>query len=279
MGGWRIAQIQIGVMQGRLLPKYNGHYQAHPVDYWEDEFPIASTLGLSSIEFILDYNGYKKNPLLTKSGRQKIKSITDKTGVKVLSVCADYFMESPLHSKCERSVQKSIEVLYDLMDAAVFLGIKDIVIPCVDKASILSPNARSRFINVIQDICLRFEKNNINLSLETDLGPTDFANILETINSRSVTVNYDIGNSASLGYNYKDELSAYGFKITDIHIKDRFIGGSSVLLGDGDADIKGFMKDIKKYNYSGQFIMQAYRDEKGLNIFKEQFNWFKKNIV
>ena len=28
-------------MQGRLLPKYKNKYQAHPVGYWENEFPIA----------------------------------------------------------------------------------------------------------------------------------------------------------------------------------------------------------------------------------------------
>ena len=56
---------KFGIMQGRLLPKYQGRYQAHPVGYWKDEFPIASQLGLDSIEFILDYNEMEKNPLLT----------------------------------------------------------------------------------------------------------------------------------------------------------------------------------------------------------------------
>ena len=49
---------KIGIMQGRLLPKYLNRYQAHPVKYWKDEFPIAFQLGLDSIEFILDYNNY-----------------------------------------------------------------------------------------------------------------------------------------------------------------------------------------------------------------------------
>ena len=35
---------KIGVMQGRLLPKYHGRYQAHPVDYWQEEFEIARRL-------------------------------------------------------------------------------------------------------------------------------------------------------------------------------------------------------------------------------------------
>ena len=47
---------KIGIMQGRLLPKYRGRYQAHPVGYWDKEFPIAAKLGLDSIEFILDFN-------------------------------------------------------------------------------------------------------------------------------------------------------------------------------------------------------------------------------
>ena len=59
---------KFGIMQGRLLPKYKGRYQAHPVGYWKDEFPIASQLGLDSIEFILDYNDAEKNPLLAPGG-------------------------------------------------------------------------------------------------------------------------------------------------------------------------------------------------------------------
>jgi L-ribulose-5-phosphate 3-epimerase len=47
---------KIGVMKGRLLPKYQGRYQAHPVNYCQNEFEIAKKIGLDCIEFILDYN-------------------------------------------------------------------------------------------------------------------------------------------------------------------------------------------------------------------------------
>ena len=47
---------KFGIMQGRLLPKYEGRYQAHPIGIWESEFPVASKLGLDSIEFIFDPN-------------------------------------------------------------------------------------------------------------------------------------------------------------------------------------------------------------------------------
>ena len=63
----------IGVMQGRLLPKYQGRYQAHPVGYWQDEFPKAAELGLDCIEFILDYKDAGRNPLMVPEGRKEIK--------------------------------------------------------------------------------------------------------------------------------------------------------------------------------------------------------------
>ena len=36
-------------MQGRLLPKYKGRYQAHPVGYWQNEFDIAASLNLNQL--------------------------------------------------------------------------------------------------------------------------------------------------------------------------------------------------------------------------------------
>ena len=93
------------------MPKYNKRYQAHPVGYWHEEFSIAAELGLDCIEFILDYNDYKENPLMTINGRKKIKSLYAKTGVRVISVCADYFMEKPLHSSDKLTARKSTEVL------------------------------------------------------------------------------------------------------------------------------------------------------------------------
>jgi hypothetical protein len=44
---------KVGVMQGRLLLKYQGRYQAHPKDYWQEEFKSAKEIGLNCIEFIL----------------------------------------------------------------------------------------------------------------------------------------------------------------------------------------------------------------------------------
>jgi L-ribulose-5-phosphate 3-epimerase UlaE len=263
----------IGVMQGRLLPKYQGRYQAHPVGYWQKEFEIAQHTGLDCIEFILDFNDAKDNPVLSKDGIEEIKAMIGKTGVKVQTICADYFMEAPLHSEEQLVADQSQRIMIKLLNSAVELGVTDIVIPCVDQSSLNGQHMADLFVERLTPIVKIAEELGVNLSLETDLAPQPFAELLERFKSDRVTVNYDIGNSAALGYNPVQELNAYGAMITDIHIKDRVLGGGPVILGEGAADFGALFKKLKELNYQGPFIMQAYRDEEGVNIFKKQLDW------
>ena len=266
---------KIGVMQGRLVPKYQGRYQAFPVGMWQDEFKVAKECGLDLIEFILDFNDAEENPLLKEGGVDEIKSIINKTGVSVQTICADYFMEAPLHSSDDKVSEESFKILEQLLETAKTLQITDIVIPCVDQSSLETKEAVNRFVEQITKIIPKIEKQNINLSLETDLAPQPFIELLDKLNSKNITVNYDIGNSAALGFDSDEELEAYGDRITDIHIKDRILDSGPVILGEGNANFKKFFTKLKEFNYRGAFIMQAYRDDEGVEIFKKQLAWVK----
>jgi len=263
----------IGVMQGRLLPKYLGQYQAHPVKYWEKEFALAKGIGLDCIEFILDYSESESNPLLSGKGIFEIQRVIDDTGIAIKTICADYFTEQPFHSIDQEVVARSIGILRKLLVASQQLGVTDIVIPCVDKSSLTNEIDKERFISVIRSILEDIETKNINLSLETDLPPKAFKKLLDQLKSKNITVNYDIGNSASLGFDSEEELDSYGYKISDVHIKDRILGGGPVVLGEGNANFERFFKKLKQFKYSGPFIMQTYRDNEGISVFKKQLDW------
>mgnify|MGYP000971956166 CR=1 FL=1 len=266
----------LGVMQGRLLPKYQGRYQAHPVGYWQKEFHLAADLGLDCIEFILDFNDASENPLMTKKGVEEILTLGEATGVTVLSVCADYFMEAPLHSDDSEIVTESRKVLQALIENGKELKLTDIVMPCVDQSSLKTAKSAESFYHNLVPFLDSAEKHKINISLETDLAPEPFAELIRRFDSRRVTVNYDIGNSAALGYDTAEELKCYGDKISDIHIKDRLLGGGPVPLGTGNAKFDDFFAALKPLNYAGHFIMQAYRDDEGIEIFKQQLNWLRE---
>ena len=268
---------EIGIMQGRLLPKFKERYQAHPLGYWKDEFLIAKDIGLNYIEFILDYNDFELNPLIFESGISEIINVIQTTNVGVKSICADYFMEAPLHSSNEAIAKKSVDVLNKLIINADKIGVTDIVIPCVDQSSLIMAIDKKRLINNLQNSIELATKYNINLALETDLPPKKFADLLNEFDSKRITVNYDIGNSASLGYDFLEEFECYGERISDIHVKDRELGGGSVFLGTGVANFSLFFEILSTMNFKGPIVMQAFRDEEGVEIFKKQFNWFKKS--
>ena len=149
---------KIGVMQGRLLPKYKGNYQAHPLGYWKKEFKIARDIGLDNIEFILDFNEADANPLLKRDGVEEIKKVVKKTGVKVQTICADYFMDAPLHSLDIKVAEQSQQVMFRLIDVSALLGVTDIVIPCIEQSSLNNNDALDRFIKQMQPLVRIAEK-------------------------------------------------------------------------------------------------------------------------
>jgi len=273
-----ILKNKIGIMQGRLLPKYLGKYQAHPIGYWQNEFNVANDLGLDCIEFILDFDQSENNPLLKSNGLKDIQKIEKISGVKVLSICADYFMEAPIHSDNFNIVDKSLATLDRLIKNASLIGVSDIIVPCVDKSSLKNKKDIDNFVNNIKLVIKTAETFNVNICLETDLEPKAFSNMLDMIGSINVTVNYDIGNSAAMGYDPVEEFNAYGEKITDLHIKDRKLGDGSVPLGTGSVNFNKIFDLLLKYDYQGVIIFQAFRDEEGIEIFKKQKSWFFEKL-
>ena len=270
---------KIGVMQGRLLPKYKGRYQAHPVGYWQNEFGIASSYNLDCIEFILDFELYEKNPLMSEDGIDEIKKKIDEHEVYVRSICADYFMNQSFHDINQNIVKESERVMCRLIKNCYNLNVNSIVIPCVDNSSLKTEDDIKRFISNTEKISDMAEKYDINLSLETDLNPVNFSQLLSELSSLKFTVNYDTGNSASLGYDVLEEFAAYGNRITDIHIKDRKYCEGPVILGEGDVDFENFFNGLKGINYDNILIMQAYRDDEGLEVFEKQLNFFNDQLI
>ena len=248
--------MKIGIMQGRLAPRWKGRYQAFPVGYWQSEFHIARELGLDNIEFILDYGTEHLNPLMTDYGIDEIKATIVESGVGVKAICADYFMEAPFHSHHQK---RSEAVLETLLKNAGSLGVTDIVIPCVDHSSLKTNEHMDMVTESITKALPLAERLLINLNFETDLAPKPFQAFLKRFQSQRIKVNYDIGNSAALDYNPTEEFEAYGALISDLHIKDRVKGGGSVKLGTGNAKYDVVFGLLKQIGFKGNVTMQASR--------------------
>ncbi len=265
----------VGIMQGRLLPPFEGRFQAFPAQNWRDEFFRARDAGLACIEWIYEKPNENQNPLGNDEGHAELNRLIDETGVGVRSICADYYMEELLidHSGAVRN--STVEHLQWLMKKAAKLSIIYIVLPFVDASSLRTPIQREGLVTLMRDVGLKAGELGTELHLETDLEPAVFRETLDAINLPSVKMNFDIGNSASLGYDPAKELTLLGSYLGSVHVKDRVLGGGTVPLGEGNADFSSCFDLIRRTGFSRHFVLQAARgkdgDETGLASRNREF--------
>jgi hexulose-6-phosphate isomerase len=263
---------EIGIMQGRLSPRIDGKIQAYPASTWQKEFEIAQEIGYAAIEWIVE-KPVETNALMTTSGKTEIKKVIASTGVRIDYVCADIFMQQPLVRMSEETKSQNKEYLLEILKNAKEVGAIGVEIPFVDNSSIKSETEKQEFIDTMQDAFKLAKDLDIKISLETDLSPIAFKELLEQIDLNFIQANYDIGNSASLGYDPEEELDAYGQRILNVHVKDRKLGGTTVPLGTGSADIQGVFQKLNEIGYAGGITMQAARGENDIDIAKEQLSY------
>lgn len=263
----------IGIMQGRLQPPVDGRFQSFPKGSWAVEFPRAAEVGLSSIEWIYDAFGADKNPILSDHGIFEIKTLAAQHGVAVNSLCADYFMDYPFLRTTTDELARLKAHFQWLLGQCHKLGIRHVVLPFVDASRIETRQEEELVLELLRESLPFAEATKVEIHLETSLAPERFASLLARVPHSMIRVNYDSGNSASLGYHPSEEFTAYGTRIGSIHIKDRLRGGGTVPLGTGDADLHAFFKSVRTTGYRHSFILQVARGPAGNEV-----SWARENL-
>lgn len=250
-------------MQGRLSPVINGKIQEFPWNNWKQEFASASALGFKIMEWTLDQDCLYENPLMTKEGQRDIIELCDTYGIEIPSLTGDCFMQSPFW---KFSNAKKIELQKDfisILKSCEKIGISQIVIPLVDGGRIENVEQEIALLEFLFEIEYTINNMGIQILFESDLGPEKLKYFIGQLNPKTFGINYDIGNSAALGFNSEEEFVAYGDRVLNVHIKDRYLGGTTVPLGDGNADFIKVFNQLAKVGYEGNYILQTARDYNG----------------
>lgn len=246
---------RLGVMQGRLSPSSNGLIQSFPVETWEQEFYVAREMGLGFIEWTLDQFNLLENPLLTSSGRDIIKGLVRKTGIGVPSVTGDCFMHLPLqHDKDHIGrIELILEAMSDVGNCST------LVIPFVDQSALCDSDAISLVQRKLMDFESLLEQTGTIIAIESDFEPSKIIEFLEPLDPSYYGVTFDMGNSASLGWDPAYELETLSSRLRHLHVKDRVIGGHTVALGTGAADFQSIFQSDVLRNYRGILTLQVAR--------------------
>jgi len=143
------------------------------------------------------------------------------------------------------------------------LQIPLVVVPLVDGGRLASRREQDVFLSFLQAHNGFFKDQRVRIALETDFPPPQVMKLVDALDPESFGINYDIGNSASLGYPCEDEFRCYGARIFHVHVKDRLRGGFTVPLGEGAADFPGVFRRLADLGYQGAYILQTARATDG----------------
>lgn len=250
-------------MQGRLSAPEDGRFQSFPRANWLAEIEAAPKVPLRGIEWIVDAYGEGGNPIETAEGRETLRGHLAAHDVSVVSICADWFMDRPLVRVDSDTLARRVEKLCWLISVCPEMTIGRVVLPFVDASRMSTAADTEQVLRVLHDVLPLAAQHGVELHLETDLGPREFRAFLDDIRHPLVKVNYDAGNSASLGYAPASEFGAYGDRIGSFHIKDRKQGGGTVKIGTGDTDFASLRSALIDIDYRGDFVMQVARGAPG----------------
>ncbi len=264
--------IYLAIMQGRLVPPPPGLFQCFPSEQWKEEIIRAANVPLNGIEWIYDLHGEGSNPIESESGIEQMRSLAGRSGISVHSLCADYFMDRPILRVAEQDRFVLFHRFCWLIGRCGRLGIKRIVLPFVDKARIETEAEEGTVVAFVEKALPILEKHQVEIHLETSLEPHRFSDLLSRLEHPLVKANYDLGNSASLGYHPREEFNAYGMRVGSVHIKDRVLGGGTVPLGEGAVNFPSVRACLQSVKYSGDFVLQVARGESG-----QEIDWARTN--
>jgi hexulose-6-phosphate isomerase len=250
---------RIGFMQGRLSALVDGKIQAFPWDEWREELPRAKALGIGRMEWTIDQERLRENPLTTEAGRGEILRLSLENAIEISSLTGDCFMQAPFWKATGRAREALVADLDLVLASSATLGIEFVVIPLVDNGKIETPEQGEVLLGTLLERSASLSKQRVKIVFESDLPPPELAQFIVKFPREVFGINYDIGNSAALGYDCGEEIAAYAPRILNVHVKDRLRGGTTVPLGTGAAELAKAIRLIENSGYSEQYILQTAR--------------------
>jgi L-ribulose-5-phosphate 3-epimerase len=249
---------RIGFMQGRLSPPVGGRTQAFPAGHWREEFAIAELLSLPLMEWVLDHDGAGENPLMTQAGRAELHRLSVAHRLAIPALTGDLFMQQPFW-KAGATRGALVRLLDDVLDACTSAGIATIVVPLVDNGSLENDGHCRVLKEVLLPRASRLVRARLTIAFESDKAPRALAAFIADYPADAFGITYDTGNSAASGYDWRQELAAYGARVVHVHIKDRLLHGGTVPLGQGSADLTGVLAGLERRGYRGNYVLQTAR--------------------
>ncbi|WP_443640377.1 sugar phosphate isomerase/epimerase family protein [Candidatus Njordibacter sp. Uisw_039] len=241
------------------MPELLNKLQIFPISNWYAELSLASELGFDDFELLYD----KEKVFLEIISVQENHNIlcldldVNNKVIRPKSICLDFISSMSLINKTK------IEKFIDELRKAILLfrnsKIQMLVVPFCDDSVVPDLATLKEALQTIDDSNLDSLAADCGLQLALELTLPGHM-LVEGFSKHSFTnigICFDLGNIRSSGLQPESGILDLGSLVRHVHIKDRSVGGSNVMLGHGDVDFEACFKSLKKINYTGICIMET----------------------
>ena len=215
------------------------------------------------MEWTLDHDRLSENPLMSAAGQVEIGELSRRHRMTIPSVTGDCFMQAPFWKACGDASEALKSEFVAVAEACAATGISTIVIPLVDNGRLEDAEQETALVGFLECQAPWLATQGLRVSFECNFGADETGRFISRFDPVRFGINYDIGNSAAMGFNPAEEIAAYGHRVINVHVKDRILGGTTVPLGTGSADFDAAFASLIKAGYAGNYILQTARAEDG----------------
>ena len=158
-----------------------------------------------------------------------------------------------LHKNILKSDPLGQRWVADAIPVTKNLGTRVILVPFFGKGALTTREERDRTAGVLRELAPEAEKAGVVLGLENTISAKDNLWILDRVQSKSVLVYYDVGNSTRNGFDILKEIRWLGRdRICQFHLKD-----NPHFMGEGKIDFPGVVRAIADIGYSGWAMLET----------------------
>jgi hexulose-6-phosphate isomerase len=218
---------------------------------------------------------------MTSEGRAAIRDLMSSYRISIPSLTGDCFLQEPFWKAEGTTLATRLDAFERIIVACGELGIGCVVVPLVDNGSLTHGEEKRVLIdNILRFVPLLQEKS-VMIAFESDFTPENLLRLTGELPTDCFGVNYDMGNSASLGWNPAQEIPMLASRIINVHVKDRLFGGGTVPLGQGSVDFGTVFRMLSAAGYRGNFILQTARagDGEHASVLTKYYDFVSRAIL
>ena len=254
--------MQFGIIQGRLTQAPKGVLQWFPEGCWEEEFPIAASLGYQFIELISEREHNVANPLWTNEGIAGIQCLIKENNLISRTICEDYVIGYSLLDD-----KKALDHVFTLIERSALLRMEKFILPLFEKSDITSENFL-QYIRVLKSISDAANDTGLLICLETNLEVAQLMQLISNIDRDNIRCVYDTGNRIIFKEDIYSDIRLLGDRIQHVHIKDRDSNNNNVLLGTGRVDFCKVFQALNDINYTDTVTFETCRGRRPIETAK-----------